>query len=203
MKQAEEPMWQGRELDEQRQLWIDTISHARHDWLNDLQLIIGYVQLRKYDKLAECVGMLKQRIAEEGRAVKLGHPGLVEAFLTYKTKPRPFVFELQIQETIDFRNFPHAADAVESAARRLLEGFEASAAKGILGSDNELVGAFDCNAEEATLQFTYRGVYTENVLRKTVVAIQKQMRASSVSIVVEASYDVSAAEVTVRVPISG
>jgi stage 0 sporulation protein B (sporulation initiation phosphotransferase) len=202
MKHAEETGWEGLAVDQQRQLWIDTLSHARHDWLNDLQLIIGYVQLRKYDKVTACVDMLKEKLAEEGKTVKLGHPGLIEALLTYQTVSRPFLFSVHIREAFDYRTAPHAGDAAEFALRRLLEGFEASAAKGVLGSDNTLDCTFDADSSEATLAFTYRGVYTESVLRKTVAEIQKQWRTSG-SLGLQAEFEASEVRVMIRVSISG
>jgi len=203
MKHLEERLREGDRLNEQRQLWIDTLSHARHDWLNDLQLIIGYVQLRKYDKLAGCVDMLKQRMALESRAAKLGHPGLVEALLTYRTKPRPFAFAFAVEESIDFRTVPQAADEVEFAVRSLLAGFEAAAAKGARGSDNELACTFGRTQAAATILFTYRGAYAAQALTDTVDAIRGRLETSAPSVAIEVEFGAEQAQVNVSVPVSG
>lgn len=199
MKQAEEPVWQDGEWDELRQLWIGTLSHARHDWLNDLQLIMGYVQLKKFDKLAECVDMLKQRMTEEGKTTKLGHPGLVEAILTYKTRPRPFIFSATVGEALDYRTVPQAAEAAEFAVRRLLEAFEAAAAKGPAGAENELECNFDREPGVGSIRMRYRGAYAESVLRKAVGAVKR----AAGGLQIQASYEGMAATVSVRVPIGG
>ncbi|MCI3923629.1 Spo0B domain-containing protein [Paenibacillus sp. TRM 82003] len=203
MKHAEKPVWQGSEWDkqreDQRQLWIDTLSHARHDWLNDLQLIKGYLQLKKFDKLTECVDMLKQRLAYEGKTARLGHPGLVEAILTYKTKPRPYIFTTIVGETIDYRLTTASGDTAEFAVRRLLEAFEAAAGKGPSGSDNELECAFDREDEDGSIRMRYRGVYSERALRKAVGAVRR----ATTGLQIEATYEGNQAAVFVRAPISG
>lgn len=53
-----------------------TLSHHRHDWMNDLQILYGYIQLRKYDKLAGCVERIKERMLIESKISRLGIPSL-------------------------------------------------------------------------------------------------------------------------------
>lgn len=60
----------------QEQLWREEslafIHRRRHDWLNDLQLIYGYVRLNKYDKLPSFVESLKSRLQDESSFSVLG-----------------------------------------------------------------------------------------------------------------------------------
>lgn len=191
-----------RRLDEHRQLWIDTLSHARHDWLNDLQLLIGYVQLRKYDKLAECVDMLKQRLAEESRVSKLGHPGLVEALLTHKTRRRPYAFEVVVGHTVDLRETPGVL-AAEHAVRCLLHGFEAAAARGMEGTENRLVCAMETAPSGIVIQFTYEGAYEAEALRDSVARMCDDWQGNGAALSVQEQYSVQEAQVTVEIPIAG
>ena len=55
---------------------VATLSHHRHDWMNDLQILYGYIQLRKYDKLAACVERIKERMLTESKISRLGIPSL-------------------------------------------------------------------------------------------------------------------------------
>jgi stage 0 sporulation protein B (sporulation initiation phosphotransferase) len=201
MKRVEEELWTDRRMDEERQLWIDTLSHARHDWLNDLQLIIGYVQLRKYDKLAGCVEMLKRRLTEEGRVSKLGALGLVELFLTYRTRPRPFRFELRVGDVVDLRNAADSPDDLETVIRCVLDGFERAAAQGVRGADNSLCCSFDTDKDDVTVQFTYEGAYAAEALSKAVGDIQKRQRSSHTKFVLEEAYGDSQVQLALRVPI--
>ncbi|MFD2880227.1 Spo0B domain-containing protein [Paenibacillus rhizoplanae] len=54
-----------------------TLNHHRHDWMNDLQVLYGYIQLGKPDKSVQCVERIKERIALDSRIAKLGVPSLV------------------------------------------------------------------------------------------------------------------------------
>lgn len=54
-----------------------TLSHHRHDWMNDLQILYGYIQLRKYDKLTACVERIKERMLIESKISRLGIPSLI------------------------------------------------------------------------------------------------------------------------------
>ena len=197
MKQAEEQVGPSRSLDELRQLWIDAFSHARHDWLNDLQMIMGYVQLRKYDKLAACVDMLKERMAEESRTSKLGSPGLVEALLTVRSRPLPFAFRLTIDERLRFRS---AADAAELSVRRLIAAFEVASGKGERGTDNALTCAFANERDDTAIVFTYQGAYAASARRLAVEALKRELGPAAPGGAISASYGAEEAIVTVRLP---
>jgi len=188
-------------LDEQRRLWIDTMSHARHDWLNDLQMIVGYVQLRKYDKLAGCVEKLKQKMAEESRTSKLEAPGLVEALLTARARIRRYAFAYRIDDKFALRG--QGASAAEIAVRRLLEGFEEAAEKGAQGSDNELLCAFEGDEAEAAIVFSYRGAYSAGAMGRTIAELKKQLRLNAPACVLEAAFDADEATVKVRLSAAG
>lgn len=49
-----------RMLQETQLAAIHLMNHQRHDWMNDLQLLYGYVRLKKYDKLPDCVETIKE-----------------------------------------------------------------------------------------------------------------------------------------------
>ncbi|AOZ91899.1 Spo0B domain-containing protein [Paenibacillus crassostreae] len=64
---------------------IKSLNHHRHDWMNDLQIMYGYIQLKKYDKSIECVGRIKERMELEGKIAKLGIPSLVFYLQSFRT----------------------------------------------------------------------------------------------------------------------
>ncbi|MDP4095653.1 Spo0B domain-containing protein [Paenibacillus sp. P96] len=53
------------------------LNHHRHDWMNDLQVLYGYIRMGKYDKSAECVERIKERAAQDSKLSKLGIPALI------------------------------------------------------------------------------------------------------------------------------
>ena len=56
---------------------IQMLNHHRHDWMNELQILYGYIQLGKLDKTVGSVERIKDRMATESRISKLGIPSLV------------------------------------------------------------------------------------------------------------------------------
>ncbi|OBZ09858.1 hypothetical protein A8L34_21570 [Bacillus sp. FJAT-27264] len=77
-------------LQEQRmqEAAIRTLGHHRHDWMNELQVLYGYIQLGKPDKSVQCVERIKEGIALDSRIAKLGIPSLVfylQSFRTYRS----------------------------------------------------------------------------------------------------------------------
>jgi stage 0 sporulation protein B (sporulation initiation phosphotransferase) len=203
MNDAEDRSIFEKERDACRQLWIDTLSHTRHDYLNDLQLLLGYVQLRKYDKIAECVDMLKQRMAEDSRVSKLGHLGLVEALLTYRSRPKPFLFSLKIGEGVDLRDVPLQSAQAEQIVRAFLAGFEAAAVRGADGGNNRLEMAFDRRAKQLVIEFTYEGAYSARTVCETAATLRRASKRGDSNMLIEESYQEGKASVRVNIPAAG
>ncbi|SMG58046.1 Spo0B domain-containing protein [Paenibacillus aquistagni] len=80
---------------------LDVINHQRHDWMNELQLLYGYVRLKKFDKLPDCVESIKERMAEESRISKLGSPELVIYLLRNRVSGLMMPLEVEISDTIE------------------------------------------------------------------------------------------------------
>lgn len=60
---------------------IRMLNHHRHDWMNELQILYGYIQLGKLDKSVACVERIKERMALESKISKLGIPSLVFIYI--------------------------------------------------------------------------------------------------------------------------
>lgn len=64
---------------------IQTLNHHRHDWMNELQILYGYIQLGKLDKSVQCVERIKERMLQDSKISKLGLPSLVFYLHSYRT----------------------------------------------------------------------------------------------------------------------
>ncbi|MFC7678101.1 Spo0B domain-containing protein [Paenibacillus sp. GCM10028914] len=74
---------------------IQTLNHHRHDWMNELQILYGYIQLGKLDKSVECVERIKERMLLDSKISKLGIPALVFYLHAYRT------FNMGLQLEVD------------------------------------------------------------------------------------------------------
>lgn len=80
---------------------LELMNHQRHDWMNDLQLLYGYVRLNKIDKLPQCVETIKARMMEESRITKLGFPELILFLLQNRVSGGTMPLRIQLSEQIE------------------------------------------------------------------------------------------------------
>ncbi|WP_411347775.1 Spo0B domain-containing protein [Paenibacillus sp. WLX2291] len=79
---------------------IEAFSHHRHDWMNDLQLLYGYIQMGNRERLIENIERIKEQMVAESRVAKLGVPELVFYLQTFKAIQRDMQLELEIEDGI-------------------------------------------------------------------------------------------------------
>lgn len=80
---------------------VQLMNHKRHDWMNDLQLLYGYVRMNKMEQLPPYVERLKQQAMDESRIAKLGYPELVLYLMQQKLAGGMMPVEVNVQEMID------------------------------------------------------------------------------------------------------
>ncbi|MBG9734502.1 Spo0B domain-containing protein [Paenibacillus alvei] len=107
LKRRSEEMLQDAQLSA-----IQLMNHQRHDWMNDLQLLYGYVRLKKYDKLPDCVETIKERMAEESRIAKLGLPELIMFLMQHRTSGGTMPLKVIIPEPLELDRLNLTVDAV-------------------------------------------------------------------------------------------
>jgi stage 0 sporulation protein B (sporulation initiation phosphotransferase) len=202
MKWEESSLHAPSNPEQQQQLWIDTLGHARHEWLNDLQLIIGYVKLNKADKLATYVEMLKQKMNEESRIARWGHPKLVELLLTYRARPLSFIFHMHTASELS----PIVADEkriwLEEAIFLLLEVFQRDTSIGAKESDRQLNCIFEQEHHSITILLKYQGTFHIAELER-VVATMKDAAARWHGLVhIEFTHGASSGQIRLRTPLT-
>lgn len=78
-----------------------TLAHHRHDWMNDLQILYGYIQLGKHDKLMVCLDRIRERMAAESKISKLGNPSLVFYLQSFREVNNSVQLEVQIEDELE------------------------------------------------------------------------------------------------------
>ncbi|WP_117170430.1 Spo0B domain-containing protein [Paraliobacillus sediminis] len=56
---------------------VDLLRHYRHDWMNELQLIMGYAQLGKLDKVQQKIEQSVERAVSERKMQNMSLPKMV------------------------------------------------------------------------------------------------------------------------------
>lgn len=62
---------------------VDVLRHARHDWLNKVQLIKGYASLNKMEKVKNIVEDIIREAQQESKLSNLHRSEFAELLLTY------------------------------------------------------------------------------------------------------------------------
>ncbi len=77
----------------------DTVSllrHARHDWLNQLQLIKGNLALDRTDRAKEIIEQIVQESKNEAKVSNLRMPKMAELLLTYNWQQNKYRLDYEV-----------------------------------------------------------------------------------------------------------
>jgi sensor histidine kinase regulating citrate/malate metabolism len=202
MKRDESSLQVPTNPDVQRQLWLDTMGHTRHEWLNDLQLIIGYVKLNKADKLAAYVEMLKQKMNEESRIARWGHPKLVELLLTYRARTLPFTFHLNAISELS----PIVRDEMriwlEEAIFLLLGVFQRDTDAVAKELDRQLHCIIQQEHNAITIILKYHGAFPVSGLDRVVVTMNDKASFWHGLVRIDFTYEASSGQISLRTPLN-
>ncbi|MEK4850390.1 Spo0B domain-containing protein [Paenibacillus sp. FSL H7-0756] len=105
-----------------------TLNHHRHDWMNDLQVLYGYIQLGKPDKSVQCVERIKERIALDSRIAKLGVPSLVFYLQSFRTFRSSLELDIQVEEGLQLEDklSPEAGAELTSVIMQTVRAYQYS-----------------------------------------------------------------------------
>lgn len=68
---------------EREKAWIQALQHFRHHWLNECQLIRGYTQLRRWERVDEVICRMASAAERQAMVTDLEHPNRSGAFLRF------------------------------------------------------------------------------------------------------------------------
>ncbi|PLR79496.1 sporulation protein [Bacillus canaveralius] len=75
---------------------VEVLRHARHDWLNKLQLIKGNIALNKMDRAKEIIDEIVVEAQNEAKLSNLKMPELASLLLTYNWENHSFQLEYEV-----------------------------------------------------------------------------------------------------------
>lgn len=94
---------------------IKTLSHHRHDWMNELQVLYGYLRLNKPDKAVDIVDRIRVRMEHDSRLSHIGNPKLSIYFLSFRTICDSMRLEVETVEGLQLGRTPDEADRIARA----------------------------------------------------------------------------------------
>ncbi|MFT9849880.1 Spo0B domain-containing protein [Aneurinibacillus sp. REN35] len=75
---------------------IEVINHQRHDWLNHIQVILGYLKLEKYEMCEEYIGKIIGEANRDTLVSRLEYPPLVAYLLSFHALHNNMRIEVEI-----------------------------------------------------------------------------------------------------------
>lgn len=110
---------------------IRTLNHHRHDWMNDLQVLYGYIRMNKPDKAIECVEKIRQRMSEESRIAKLGVPSLILFAQSFRTNAGAMTLHFDLPEELNLAELPLDAEAAAETLMKLINVYRCGVKPGL------------------------------------------------------------------------
>ncbi|MDI4644867.1 Spo0B domain-containing protein [Cohnella hashimotonis] len=87
-----------RDIVKSRQDLVGTLSHHRHDWMNELQILYGYLRMQKIDKAIAVVDRIKEDMERDSRISRLGSPELSAYLLSFRTFCDTMTLDARVDE---------------------------------------------------------------------------------------------------------
>lgn len=146
-----------RSMNEQLTVFIRTFNHHRHDWMNDLQVIVGYITLKKYDKLTDCVERIRMKLAQENKITKLGDASLSLFLLSFRIQCNVMELDVDVEGEVDLSKLPIHSPLLNELIRNVVDQFR-MAAKPSNEEPNRLTVKFKLSDDRLLLDFEYNGM---------------------------------------------
>ncbi|MGO4538117.1 Spo0B domain-containing protein [Paenibacillus sp. 2TAB19] len=91
---------------------IRTLNHHRHDWMNDLQVLYGYIRLQKLDKTVDYMEKIREKMGNESSIGRLGSPSLVSFIQSFRTMTNALELEVDVKGEIQLSEFAGDCDKI-------------------------------------------------------------------------------------------
>jgi len=119
-----------RLADEQRRSWLHALSQQRHDWMNDLQILYGYLRLQKLHYAMETVDRIRERMERESRISRLGSNELAHFLLSFRAFSDTLRLDVRVDERFSMEGTEAERERIARAVIGLIDAVRFRAAQG-------------------------------------------------------------------------
>ncbi|MCR8629582.1 Spo0B domain-containing protein [Paenibacillus radicis (ex Xue et al. 2023)] len=105
---------------------IRLFNHYRHDWMNEIQLLFGYVKLKKYDKLEDLMEKIKNKVQQESFISKLGNTELIVYLLSFQAEVKDLLLEIEMEREVHLNELPLDSQGLCRLLMGLIQVFKSS-----------------------------------------------------------------------------
>lgn len=157
--------------------WITTMNHHRHDWMNDLQVLFGYIRLGRQESITQCIEKIKTKMYTESAISKLQEPLLVGFLMSFSTLPSNFQLNVCFNQKGEFQDpFLIEDEQVSELIIAIITAYRLYSVQDFT-KELELKITFENNHTSLNIQFTYNGEINHIPLWKE--KIEQQLKVTS------------------------
>lgn len=187
-------------IDKKTESFLHTVSLHRHDLMNEIQLLSGYVQLQKYDRLRDFVEQMKNKAAQESVLFRLGAPQLVLYLYQLQADNRQLKVELEIEEDLKLDQCVTDADTLGAGIMELIQLFEAY---GVSKEEvNSLVLEMFKEEGELHIYITFEGEYEVRSLRERYEKMKHRVRSGLQAVVMAWEQETHGVSIRLQIPLA-
>lgn len=145
-------------------MFAETLNHFRHDWMNDIQVLYGYLKLKKYDKMHDYMETIREKLIGESCISKLGDPALIVYLQSYRVRCRSIRLEVELEPDVQLSQLPVDPGAVSGTIIAVVEAFTKQSVAPADGDVNRLRLKLSVQPDLLVIGFDYCGGYRQEGL---------------------------------------
>lgn len=172
---------------------IRTVDHHRHDWMNDVQVLFGYIQLNKREKLLVYINQIVEQMRLESLISKLGIPFLVAYVVSFRANTNALILHVRLEQEISLNKYGEQGLRVARLMVDFIEVYKSAAGHGE-GEANELLVTMNVWDDQLFIEFEYDGfsdiMRIRDNLQKIIERIQAEQDINVTTIDTEQSMDI-------------
>lgn len=154
-----ERQYHNRMIDQMHVSALETLSQHRHDWMNEMQILYGYLRLGKPDKAIAVVERIRAKMEQDSRISRLGVPRLAAYLLSFSAAKDAMRLEIEVEEGFGVRSDGPYAERLTAAVIGLVNAVRIRAASPA-EEENVLRLNFRSDERKVLLSMTYEGKLT-------------------------------------------
>ncbi|UJF31991.1 Spo0B domain-containing protein [Paenibacillus hexagrammi] len=152
---------------------LQIVNRMRHDWMNDIQILFGYIQLKKFDNLQPYMEKIKTSMQQESNLSKLGIPALITYLFMFRVQSKSLQLEIGLDQEVNLQQLPVRSSLIQQVVQKTVELLQRYSMAG-----DEEIGVisleFDIQDDHLLLDFVYQGPYREAELSQAIETERKK-----------------------------
>lgn len=142
---------------------IKLAEYMRHEWLNHFQVIMGYIQLHKFDKIFDFLQQIKEQSHRDSALSRLEAPSLIHYFLHYRTQDSLMKLDWDIDKYLNVPNLIMNQNLFSTCIIQCIDLWINDVKP--LSDISTLHVKFETNSQNLHITFQYTGTFDENTVQ--------------------------------------